>query len=190
MGGLILFLLVVALLAALIFILINNSIISSKNNVIRSWSDVVTYQRQKTKLLPDLERVTRDYLNFEKQLLSNITELRSALDRVSSSRVDVQTLEDIEAKTQSVFSGFRAVVEAYPDLRSADLIRDLMAEMIELEENIAAAITIFNRNISEFNTGIEIFPNSIVNEMATRLKPYPAFRDSVAEDDIEYKFRG
>jgi LemA protein len=190
MGAFIVFLLVLALFVALIFVLINNSIISSKNNVIRSWSDVVTYQRQKTKLLPDLERLTRDYLSFEKRLLSNIAELRSALTRVSPARVDVQALEDIETKTQSVFSGFRAVVEAYPELRSADLMRDLMAEMIELEENIAAAITIFNRNVSEFNTGIEIFPNSIVNDMATHLKPYPAFRDSVAESDIEYKFRG
>jgi LemA protein len=58
--GVFLFLLLILLL--IICMLIYNSIINNKNTVIRSWSDVVTYQRQKTKLLPDLERLTREYM--------------------------------------------------------------------------------------------------------------------------------
>ena len=177
------------ILIAIVFILIYNSIINSKNSVIRSWSDVATYQRQKIKLLPDLERLTREYLTHEKQLLTGVAELRSAIARVSPGKIDIDALSDVEQKTQSVLSGFRAVAEAYPDLRSADLLRDLMAEMIELEENIAAAITIFNRTVADFNSGIEVFPNSLVNAYGTRLKTYPAFRDSEAESGIEYKFR-
>jgi LemA protein len=174
---------------AIVFISIYNGIINNKNNVIRSWSDVATYQRQKVKLLPDLERLTQEYLSHEKQLLTGVAALRSAIARVSPGKIDIDALLDVEEKTQSVLTGFRAVAEAYPDLRSADIIRDLMAEMIELEENIAAAITIFNRSVADFNSGIEVFPNSAVNAFGTRLNAYPAFRDSEAESGIEYKFR-
>ena len=123
-------------------------------------------------------------------MLTGVTELRSALARVSTSEINLQAIEEIEARTQTLLAGIRAVVENYPDLRSAGLMRDLMAEMIELEENIAAAVTIFNRNVASFNSGIEMFPNSLVNGFLTRLRPYPAFRDSVAESEFEYQFRG
>lgn len=68
---------------AIVFISIYNGIINNKNNVIRSWSDVATYQRQKVKLLPDLERLTQEYLSHEKQLLTGVAALRSAIARVS-----------------------------------------------------------------------------------------------------------
>jgi LemA protein len=184
------FLIFVALAVAVIYILIYNSIIGRKNSVIRSWSDVVAYQRQKTKLLPDLERLTRDYFEFESKLLKDVSELRSAIARVIPDRIDVAALEEAERITQSVLTGFRAVAENYPELRAADVLRDLMAEMVDVEDNVAAAITIFNRNVAEFNSGIEMFPNSIVNSFSTKLTIYPAFRDSLGEADIEYQFRG
>ncbi len=171
------------------FIIIYNGIVQRKNLVIRSWSDVVAYQRQKTKLLPDLETLTNQYFAHETELLKGITELRSAIARIGAEVVDVPALVELERKTQSILSGFRAVAEDYPELKSADVMRDLMAEMVELEENISAAITIFNRNVESFNSGIEIFPNSIVNGLSTRLAPYPPFTDSVAEAEIEYQFR-
>lgn len=187
-AGTLLILLLVA--GAIFFVAIYNGLISSKNNVIRSWSDVAAYQRQKIKLLPDLEKLTRDYLEYEGSLLRDVTELRASLGRISPTRVDIKALIDIERRTDAVLSRFQAVVEDYPDLQSAGLVRDLMAELIELEENIAAAITIFNRNVADFNSGIEIFPNNVVNALSAKLTVYPAFRDSAAEREIEYQFRG
>lgn len=183
-------LILIALVVGIAFILIYNGIIGRKANVVRSWSDVAAYQRQKTKLLPELERLTRDYFDFESKLLREVTDLRSALSRVNSERVDVSALGEAERMTQSVLSSFRAVAENYPNLRAADLVRDLMAEMVDVEDNVVAAITIFNRNVADFNAGIAVFPNSIVNALSTRLAAYPAFRDRVGEADIEYQFPG
>ena len=184
----IIFLLLLLVIIAIIIIAIYNGIISLKNNVARSWSDIIAYERQKIKLLPDLERISSKYLDHEKSLLISVTSLRSAIAAVSPGSIDTKALSDIEQKTQSVLSGFKAVAEAYPNLQSADVLRDLMAEMIELEENITAAVTIFNRNVADFNTGIEVFPNSIINSLTTRLSPVPIFSDSSAEYNFEYKF--
>lgn len=180
---------VAILLATVGFILVYNAIIRRKNAVIRAWSDVVAYQRQKIKLLPELEQKSREFLTHERELMLGVTELRSAVARMSPDTIDVEALADVGRRTARLLAGFRAVSERYPDLRSADVVRDMIAEMIELEDNIAAALTIFNRNVAIFNSGVETFPNSLVNALSARLPPYPAFTDSGAESAIEYKFR-
>ncbi len=54
--------------------------------------------------------------------------------------------------------------ENYPDLKASQLYNNLMSEISEQQENIGAApIRIFNQNVEDFNNGIEVFPNSLIN---------------------------
>jgi LemA protein len=63
-----------------------------------------------------------------------------------------------------------------------------MTEMTNIENIIAAAITVFNRNIADFNTLIEMFPNNLLNWLFFKYKVYDEFRDSKSESGFEYKF--
>jgi LemA protein len=68
----------------------------------------------------------------------------------------------------------------------AAITKSLMKEISELQDNIAAAITIFNRNVEAFNTGIQTFPNSLVNSTITKEQSYQSFHNDVAADSIGF----
>jgi LemA protein len=62
-----------------------------------------------------------------------------------------------------------------------------MREMTEQQENIGAAIRIFNQNVEAFNEGIEIFPNSLVNQMLNKQQRIDVFSDKQASEGFDYK---
>src|SRR5262249_55268118 len=58
-----------------------------------------------------------------------------------------------------------AVAEAYPQLRAAENLQPLQAELANTEDQIAAARRIYNGNVQSYNTKIQVFPNSLVAGM-------------------------
>ena len=176
----------IAAVIAIIGIIIHNGIIRRRNMVKRAWADVITYERQKNVTLPELERHAKEYGDHEKGLLRDITALRSALDGASRNKVDTEDLAKIERSTQTMMGGFRVAVEAYPDLKQADVTLRLMREISELQDNIAAAITIFNGNVEAFNSGIQTFPNSLVNDMFAKEKAFTSFQNEEATNSLGF----
>jgi LemA protein len=176
----------VIILIAIITVTIHNGIISRRNTVVRSWSNVITYERQKNVTLPELEKHAAEYKEHESELLAKITALRSAIDQASSGEVRTEDLKAIETHTASMLGSFKVAVEAYPNLEMAAITKSLMKEISELQDNIAAAITIFNRNVEAFNTGIQTFPNSLVNSTITKERSYQSFHNDEAADSIGF----
>lgn len=61
-----------------------------------------------------------------------------------------------------------------------------MREVTEQQENIGAAIRIFNQNVEAFNTGIEVFPGSLINSLFAKKTRLKTFTDSEAQAGFEY----
>jgi len=175
-----------AAIIILIAITINNGIIRRRNMVVRAWADVITYERQKNETLPALEKEAHNYKDHEQSLLADITALRSALKKASRGDVNTDDLAAIEAATSQMMAGFNVAVEAYPDLKMAGVTMALMKEISELQDNIAAAISIFNGNIEAFNSGIQIFPNSLINSTMAKEKAYKPFDNQEASASLGY----
>ena len=177
----------VMLILALITVIIYNGIITRMNSVERAWSDVITQERQKNKIIPHLEKLVSEYKEFEQGLLTKITELRSALSRLSGDTIDSASLSQAESKTQDLLKGINIAVENYPDLKASEGFNNLMREISEQQENIGAAIRIFNKNVEDFNNGIQVFPNSLVNSLFNKKVKIEAFKDSEASAGFEYR---
>jgi LemA protein len=62
-----------------------------------------------------------------------------------------------------------------------------MREITEQQENIGAAITIFNGAVEVFNNSIQMFPNSFVNGCLNKKSIIIPFSDSQASAAFEYK---
>ncbi len=178
--------LAVVALAIIIGIVIHNGIISRMNAVARAWADVVVQERQKNNIIPNLEKVVEQYRQHEASLFEKITELRSSLKQLNTDNVDLKTLADTQAKTTMLLNGLYAVAENYPDLKASQVFNNLMAEITEQQENIGAAIRIFNQNVESFNNGIEVFPNSMINSWFNKKRKLQTFSDSVAQGGFEY----
>lgn len=168
-------------------IVIYNNIIKRMNAVARAWTDVVVQERQKNNVLPALEKIASEYKEYETAIMEQITRLRSDLKRLDSSNMDFKALADAHNNTAAMLNGLYAVAENYPVLKASDLYRGLMAEISEQQQNISAAIRIFNRNVEDFNNGIEIFPNSLVNSLLNKKHKLDIFNDSQADSGFEYR---
>lgn len=172
--------------AALVVVLIYNAIIYRGNAAERAWAGVVTYERQKNKLIPGLRQIAEEYREFEDRVQTRITELRNALSQLRGDQIDPQAAEQANALMREVMQGLRVTVEAYPDLKANTVYQQLMQEMTRQQENIAAAIVLFNHTVEAHNNFIQTVPFNIVNALLARRKRIPAFYDAEADGGFDY----
>lgn len=181
----------IAALAAIIVICVvvgvRNGIIAAKNRVQRAWADVIAYQRKKLRVIPALEEGLEKHQAYEQGVMQQLTALRSSVAKLSPDSVDVGQLQRVDQQSKALLSGLQVAVEAYPVLKTSELYAGWMRELAEAEENIAAAIVIFNSTVEGFNDSIQEWPGSAVNARYNREKPLDTFTDSAAQNEFEYK---
>ena len=184
--GLFIFLLLI-ILAIVATIWIRNNIVRHYNATIRAWSDVVSYERQKIKILDALTPLVEQYSSFEKGTLEKVTELRQNILNLNLNNADVSQLQHIENLNKELMRSLNVVVENYPELKANEIYLKMMNEIEEQNENVGAAITIFNRNVELFNNHIQVFPNNIVNTITIGKKAIRPFRDHIAMQNFDYR---
>ncbi len=170
-----------------ILVAIYNGIIRRMNAAQRSWAVVITQERQKNNILPKLEEIVASSTKFESGLLTDIVALRSDVDGLSSSKIDASQLKSVESKMSNIMKGVQLTVEAYPDLKTVGLMGDIMTEISEQQENIGAAIRIYNASVEQFNNGIQVFPNNVMNQYVNKLDKLNVFDDPQASTGFDYK---
>ena len=156
--------------AAIWAISIRNKIVRYFNATKRAWAEVANFERQKVKTLETLEQTLSQYTQFEKSTLEKVTELRQQILNLNLNQADVAHLQHIEKLNQDVMRSLNVVVENYPELKANTLYAKMMDDIQEENENVGAAITIFNRNVEQFNNTIQIFPNNIINTLTLAKK--------------------
>ena len=188
--GLLFWSIIIGIISMLIIIVsCYNEIIKNKNSVIRSWADIITYERQKNNILPQLGSIVKDYQKYEHDLQIKITELRGALDKIKPDELNNKILKEVEDQTQVLMKGVKVALENYPNLKTSSLKENFMQEISKQQQNIAASIIIFNKNIEIFNNELQTFPGSVINEFLNKEHLLEPFLESKALDSFEYKFK-
>ncbi|MEF9985257.1 MAG: LemA family protein [Malacoplasma sp.] len=138
--------------------------------------DVMLAKRRDT-LIKLLEQ-TKSYMKFEKQVLTDITSLRTVGNK-GMNQNDAQLLMDKVSKNISL------TFENYPDLKSNSVIMELMSSSQYLETELSSARRLYNQNVSEFNSELFIFPK-IIFASKMRLTTFPFFQASeIQKQDVE-----
>ena len=185
MGIFIILVLIIAPIIALIYL--RNNIVRYYNATIRAWADVTSFERQKLKTLEELAPVVEQYAAMEKGTLEKVTELRQNILNLNVNQTDVGQLQHIEALSKDLMRSLNVVVENYPELKANELYAKMMHEIDEENENVGAAITIFNRNVEAFNNQIQVFPNNIVNSLTVNKRTIRPFRDNQVSQNFDYR---
>lgn len=168
-------------------IMVRNNIVRYFNATRRSWSEVANFERQKVKILESLEKTLQQYTQFEKSTLEKVTELRQQILSLDLKDTNISQLQYIEKLNQDLMQKLNFVVENYPELKADTLYVKMMDDIQEQNENVGAAITIFNRNVEVFNNNIQFFPNNLVNTLTLAKKPIRPFSDAVTVQNFEYR---
>ena len=176
---------IIALLTA--YVWIRNLIVRNENACKRAWSEVANFELQKVKILDELKPLIDRYTNFEQGTLTQISALRQNILSLQPEQQNVKQLEQVESLSSELFKGIQLQVEAYPELKADEIYQTVMAEISEQNQNVGASITIFNRNVEQFNNSIQVFPNNLVNSIGINKKALRPFRDPVTSKAFSYK---
>jgi len=180
-------LLVVAAVIIIGIIILYNQIVGNLNRAKRAWSDVITYEKLKQDVIPQLTKLTENFKEFESDFIEKVTALRESISVLDKDDIDVKALANVETKSKAVFSSFKATAENYPELGSTKIVQDLMDEISDKNENVAAAITIYNRSVEHFNNSIEMVPYNVVNSLFARKQQLDNFHQSGTVESYDYK---
>ena len=105
-------------------------------------------------MLTKLMDVAKGYAKHETELFTHVIELRRGMS--------VSELSDKSMQLDKLSSQINVVAENYPELRSADVFRELQAGIRDAEEHLQAARRLYNSNVTAYNTALVLFPSSIV----------------------------
>lgn len=143
-----------------------NSMVKMDEKVSEQWAQVENVYQRRADLIPNLVNTVKGYADFEKDVLTSVTEARSKATSVNvdASKLSPEAIQKFQAaqgQLSSALSKLLVVVEKYPDLKANQNFLELQAQLEGTENRIAVERNKFNTVTQEFNTKIRTFPNNI-----------------------------
>jgi LemA protein len=135
-----------------------NRLVGLRNKVAEAWSGIDVQLTRRAELVPNLVETVRGYQVHEREVLTAITEARTALLGASGAREAGQADDRLEAELSRLW----AVAEAYPDLKASASFLQLQTELSTLEEDISFARRFYNAVVERLNTAVQRIPTVLV----------------------------
>ena len=148
----------VLFLIVLWMISLYNKLVRLRNRRQNAFADIDVQLRQRHDLVPQLVDTVKGYATHERELLTKITEARSAAMAATTIEDKIKT----EQQLSSALAGLKVQVEAYPDLKANQNFLQLQEELSDIENKLAAARRFFNGATTEYNNGVESFPGNLI----------------------------
>lgn len=143
------------------FIMLYNSFIQIRKNIDKSWSNIDVILKQRHDELSKLIAACKKYMDFEKSVLTEVTEARTKVDQARQTG-DMKSLGVAEGMLRKGMGGLFAVAENYPDLKSNASFMQLQERISSLENMIADRRELYNEHVTINNVRVEQFPDVFV----------------------------
>lgn len=130
-------------------------------------------------LMQSLDAI-KGYTEHEEKLMLNLIKARNGMTTAQTQAV----LDNQEQVLRNV----RIIGEAYPQLYSSELYKNLQTQITETNEHLAASKRLYHANVSLYNQAIAVFPASIIAGM-TGNRPAEFLRDQNVEAKREIHLR-
>ena len=162
-GVLVGLLLLVALAVGSMFIGHRNTMVQQKEAITGAWAQVDTVIQRRLDLVPNLVETVKGIAAQEKEVFSNIANARAAMAGARSPSQRIAANDQLGG----ALSRLLVVMERYPDLRSSQNFMRLQDELAGTENRIAIERRKYNQTVQQYNTYIQLFPNSIVASLSS-----------------------
>ena len=134
---------------------IYNNLIRVKRNVDQAWANIDVLLKQRHDEIPKLIDVVKGYMTYEKDLLQNVTTLRTQAAKAGEGQARVQA----ESQLGAILGRVMAVAENYPDLKANQSFLVLQNRISALEEQIAHRREFYNDSANINNVRREQVPD-------------------------------
>jgi len=171
--------LIIVLVIIAAFMWMYNALIARKNDVMKSFGLIDVLLKKRFDLIPNLVETVKEYMGFEKGLLTDVTELRAKA--MTGGFGDNERI-GIENQLTQKLGNIMVAAENYPDLKTNQGFMQLQSTWKDLEDQIAIARQAYNISVTSYNNTVEMFPTNL---MATMMdyKTKPLFEAAVIEKE-------
>ncbi len=148
-----------------------NTLVQMDENVNQAWSQVENQYQRRADLIPNLVNTVKGYAEFEKGVLTEVTELRSKVGQMKLTADDLsdeqkfKEFQEAQDKLSGALSRLLVVVENYPQLKANENFLALQTQLEGTENRISVERKKFNEAVQEYNTKIRSFPALITAKL-------------------------
>jgi len=157
----VLIIVIVAIVAILVIgILIYNGLVQKRLRIDEAFAQIDVQLKRRHDLIPNLVAAVRDYMGFEQEVLTRVTEARAAAVAAGASGPVAQAQAEnmLTGALRSLF----AVVENYPELKANQNVLSLQEQLTTTENQISFSRQHYNAVVLDYNQTIATFPSLLL----------------------------
>ncbi|MGH7587873.1 MAG: LemA family protein [Gemmatimonadota bacterium] len=163
-----------------------NALVGLRNQLENAWAQIDVQLKRRYDLIPNLVEAVKDYMGFEQDVLTKVTEARS--------QAAAATGPADQARAENVLTGalrqLFAVVENYPQLKANENVMRLQEELTGTEDRISSARQFYNENVRVFNTRVQTFPTTLIaGLLGFRAREFFATGDDAEREPVKVDLR-
>jgi LemA protein len=147
------------LLVILYLVLTYNALVALRNHISNAWANIDTELKRRYDLIPNLVETVKGYAAHEREILEQITRLRTLC--MASNDTPGRQASD-ENQLVAALQKLMVVVENYPQLKADQNFLELQQELVNTENRIQAARRFYNGNVRDYRNKCETFPSNLV----------------------------
>lgn len=150
----ILVIIVVIILAGVSFY---NNLVKADQAVQTGWAQVETAYQRRFDLIPNLVASVKGIMTQEQEVFGKLAEARMKYAGATTITDKAAAANQVETSLARLL----AVVENYPQLKSADTVQTLMAQLEGTENRINVERGRYNELVQAFNVKVKTFPANL-----------------------------
>src|SRR3954466_12461335 len=151
---------VVVVAILVIGVLIYNGLVQRRLRIDEAFAQIDVQLKRRHDLIPNLVNAVKDYMGFEQDVLTKVTQARA--DAIAAGAQGPAAQADAENQLTGALRSLFAVVENYPDLKANQNVLELQEQLTTTENQIGFARQHYNATVLDYNTGIATFPNVLI----------------------------
>ena len=135
-----------------------NSLVTTNEAVTTQWAQVQTQYQRRFDLIPNLVESVKGVMRQEKDVFGKLADARAHYSGAQSPDQKAAAATEVEGALGRLL----AIVENYPQLKSADNVQTLMSQLEGTENRISVERKRYNDGVMAYNLKVKTFPSSIV----------------------------
>jgi LemA protein len=156
-------------LLAIFFYTSYNSLVGKQENVTKTWNNVQSDYQRRLDLIPNLVNTVKASSDYEKETLTKLIEARQKAAQVNvtgSPTYDAyKKAEEANGEVAASANRVIAVIEKYPDLKTANSFVRLQDQLVGTERRIKFSRKDFNEAVMGYNKSVRSFPSNIAAKL-------------------------
>lgn len=141
-----------------------NFFVTAKARIKAAVQEIGNQLKRQADLIPNLEESVKGYMKQEKDIFKMLTDARRAVASAADSG-NAQKMSEAATKLATVLPRLQVAVESNPELKSSEVVSNLMDELRDTADKIMYARRLVIDLTADYNIRLVTFPSSLLANM-------------------------